>query len=142
VQYPLLLKIADVMLISSDTDDGTCEVVTTSETTTSRLQVLKGDFLSRSKDQWKGPKSKMMVFVSSPFTDTKVERDVLMKDILPDLRDKGRLKNVEVTFVDMRWGIRDENTADHRTWLECERAIQMCREQSGGLFFLSLQSDK
>jgi hypothetical protein len=84
----------------------------------------------------------MVVFVSSPFTDTKVERNIIMVDILPALREKGRSKNVEVIFVDMRWGVRDENTADHSTWVECERAIQMCREDSAGLFFLSLQAEK
>jgi hypothetical protein len=28
---------------------------------------------------------------------------------------------IQVIFVDMRWGIKDENTLDHKTWIECER---------------------
>jgi hypothetical protein len=107
-----------------------------------RVDVLKGNFTSHAESDWKYPKSNMMVFVSSPFTDTKVERAVLMNDVLPALREMCQINNIEITLVDMRWGVRDENTADHSTWIECQRAIRMCRDQSCGLFFLSIQGDK
>ena len=42
----------------------------------------------------------------------------------------------------MRWGVRDENTLDHRTWIECQRELERCRIESNDLFFLSLQSEK
>ena len=42
----------------------------------------------------------------------------------------------------MRTGIKDENTLDHRTWDECSRAIELCKEESMGCAFLSLQGDK
>jgi hypothetical protein len=42
----------------------------------------------------------------------------------------------------MRWGVRDENSDDHKTWIECSNAIKWCKEQSMGLCFLSLQADK
>lgn len=44
--------------------------------------------------------------------------------------------------MDMRWGISDEHTIDHKTWDECRREIERCKENSSGLFFISLQSDK
>ena len=42
----------------------------------------------------------------------------------------------------MRWGVRDENTLDHQTWVACKRELQRCYKESAGLFFLSLQGDK
>ena len=49
---------------------------------------------------------------------------------------------MEIIFVDMRWGVRDENTLEHRTWIECARELDRCMEESSGVFFLSLQSYK
>ena len=108
----------------------------------SRLKVLKGNFMEEDSTVWRSPQWKMLVFISSTFTDTGVERNILMSDILPRLRQAGQRVGVEVTFVDMRWGVRDENTLDHRTWLECSRELERCRRDSSGLFFLSLQSHK
>ena len=45
-------------------------------------------------------------------------------------------------FADMRWGVRDENTSDHKTWIECANGIAWCKEESAGVCFLSLQGDK
>jgi WD40 repeat protein len=42
----------------------------------------------------------------------------------------------------MRFGVKDENTLDHMTWVACKEAIQQCYEGSDGLFFLSLQADR
>jgi len=103
-------------------------------------EVLKGYFERLNKDFI--PKKKLMVFVSSTFTDTLIERNIILEKILPQLKARARQHRVEVTFVDMRWGVRDENTLDHRTWIDCERELRRCYEESGGLFFLSLQSAK
>lgn len=63
----------------------------------------------------------------------------------------------------MRWGIPDENTgwfcyyyiilflllflllpnaAHHLTWIACQRELKVCKQESSGMFFLSLQADK
>ena len=42
----------------------------------------------------------------------------------------------------IRWGVPDENTDDHLTWIVCSAELQRCKRQSMGLFFLSLQSEK
>ena len=114
-----------------------------------RIEVLKGAFSSafsssfqEGDKSWRSPHWKLQVFVSSTFTDTMLERDILMKEIQPALREKARSEGVEVTLVDMRWGVRDENTLDHRTWIDCWVELERCRVESRGLFFLSLQSDK
>ena len=65
-----------------------------------------------------------------------------MNEVLTRLRERARSQNIEITFVDMRWGIRDENTLDHRTWIECKREIVRCYDDSWGIFFVSLQSEK
>jgi len=87
-------------------------------------------------------KSSMLVFVSSTFTDTHSERNVLLEKILPALQDKGKASGVKTVFIDMRYGVRDENTLDHMTWLACKSELLKCLNESGSLAFLSLQSDK
>lgn len=116
----------------------------TSTTALMRKEVLKGGVYSSQfpiKD-WKRITGRLITFVSSTFTDTHRERDFLMKKLLPKLSQLGNSLNLEVSLVDMRWGVSDENTSDHLTWLTCEEEIERCYEQSMGLFFLSLQSQK
>ena len=117
--------------------------------TEQRLAVIRGAFLvsgaaagALDDRLWRSPRWKLQVFVSSTFTDTGLERDILMQQIQPALRKRGRARGVEATLVDMRWGVRDENTLDHRTWIDCWVELERCRAESRGLFFLSLQSDK
>lgn len=117
-----------------------------------RRNVILGDFMNGFNDskgefkstnsQWKFKQWQMLVFISSTFTDTRLERNILLDDILPELRDEAIQHDIEVTFVDMRWGIRDEHTLKHRTWLECQKELKRCKDESCGLFFLSLQSQK
>eukprot|EP01038_Epipyxis_sp_PR26KG_P004093 gene4093-5841_t len=109
-----------------------------------RNLVLRGGFqgLQSSAADWSIPKWKLMVFVSSTFTDTVVERNIILEKILPRLKAVGLVKGIQVIFVDMRWGVRDENTLDHKTWVECCRELFRCRSESAGIFFISLQSDK
>ena len=82
------------------------------------------------------------VFVSSTFTDTHKERNILLTEILPKLRDRASKFKIAVTFFDLRTGIPDSNTLDHDTWNGCYRALKQCLQGSRGIFFLSLQSMK
>jgi hypothetical protein len=91
----------------------------------------------------KAPKLNLMAIVSSTFTDTAVERNILMHHILPELRRVARqYVNINICLVDLRWGLKDSNTNDHLTWISCANEITRCREKSGGVFFISLQSEK
>ena len=111
-----------------------------------RSRVLRGDLsqdhVGRSVEIWRQPSDKLAVFISSTFTDTDRERNVLLEKILPDVRAEGRAAGIEVVFVDMRFGVRDENTLDHQTWIACKRELERCHRESAGIFFLSLQGDK
>lgn len=110
-----------------------------------RLEVLHGAFSPDAIDSFQlilPPKSKLFVFLSSTFTDTQLERNVLTTKVLPYLRSIANEFGVQVNFVDMRWGGEEESTLDHETWEMCARELVRCLEESAGPFFLSLQSDK
>jgi WD40 repeat protein len=65
---------------------------------------------------------------------------VLHKKILRELQEM--FPDIMIIIYDMRFGVKDENTIDHMTWISCREAIQQCYEESDGLFFLSLQADR
>jgi hypothetical protein len=88
------------------------------------------------------PKKNLMVFVSSTFVDTNLERSILHRRILPELQKKAQQHEIHVILYDMRFGVKDENTLDHMTWVACKEAIHHCYEGSDALFFLSLQGDR
>jgi WD40 repeat protein/DNA replication protein DnaC len=88
------------------------------------------------------PKKTLMVFVSSTFDDSRMERDILHKNILPHLQAMGQQHGIQVILYDMRFGVKDENTLRHMTWVTCKEGIEQCHEGSDGLFFLSLQADR
>jgi hypothetical protein len=67
-----------------------------------RMEVIRGNFQHVDLLQWKRSLWKMLVFVSSTFTDTHRERDYLMKELHPRLMEAAREHRVLVTFVDMR----------------------------------------
>jgi hypothetical protein len=107
-------------------------------------KTIRGDLTEVSMDELKKllPKKKLQIFVSSTFLDTNLERDILHRKILPYLQKRAQQHDIQVTFYDMRFGVRDENTLDHLTWESCKDAIRQCHEGSDGLFFLSLQADR
>ena len=104
--------------------------------------VLRGGFMVEDYDSWKIPSFNLSIFVSSTFTDTHEERNAIMIRLLPELNDMARPHGVDITFVDMRWGVKDENTDDHKTWDACKVELERCREESCEIFFLSLQGYK
>ena len=105
-----------------------------------RLHVLCGNFMN--VENWQPPKKKLLIFVSSTFTDTHEERNILLNKVQEYLREVARQYGIEVTFIDMRYGVQAENTLDHMTWIACHRELTRCFEESAGVFFLSLQGDK
>ena len=88
------------------------------------------------------PKFNFRIFVSSTFTDTHAERNVLLEKVVPTMRELAGRHGMEFTAIDMRYGVRDENTDDHKTWIACRQELDKCFEKSCGIFFLSLQGGK
>ena len=109
-----------------------------------RMTVLSGGFRvavsGKHSNEWRAKERLILVFVSSTFTDTYEERNLLSQSIIPEVQR--RFPQVVIKIVDMRWGVRDENTLDHKTWLVCLQELQRCIELSTGIFFMSLQSNK
>ena len=59
-----------------------------------------------------------------------------MKCVYPRLKDFCKSKGYEFQVVDMRWGVRDESTADHMTTELCMRELEACQELSTGPNFV------
>ncbi|XP_060577032.1 uncharacterized protein LOC132734322, partial [Ruditapes philippinarum] len=76
------------------------------------------------------------IFTSSTFTDTKQERNMLMKFAYPKLKEYCRKIGYEFQVVDMRWGIRDEATDDHMTTELCLKELKLCQKLSTGPNFV------
>jgi hypothetical protein len=106
--------------------------------------LLSGDFSKEVFEQVRKiiPKGKLSIFFSSTFTDSHIERNIIMEEILPEMQIQAKPFGIPVTFVDMRFGVKDENTKDHLTWIACAEQIKCCFEDSDGMFFMSLQGDK
>ena len=81
-----------------------------------RIKALKGDFYQNIllPPAWGPPSSRFLLFVSSTFTDTHEERNILQR-LLPELRATASEYGVDIIFCDLRSGIPDANTVDHLT---------------------------
>lgn len=55
---------------------------------------------------------KVRVFISSTFSDMQGERDVVVHSVFPRLREEFGRRLVDVTEVDLRWGIPEEQLDD------------------------------
>ena len=68
--------------------------------------------------------------------DTIEERNRLMRDVYPSLRTYCQQRGLEFQVVDMRWGVRDEATADHKTNELCVQEIKNCQRLTPGPNFI------
>ena len=75
-------------------------------------------------------KKALKVFISSTFTDTKAERNYLMREIYPRIRQFCDERGIDFSVVDYRWGIRDHDTNDHTTKEICMNEIDKCYHDS------------
>ncbi|CAF2694205.1 unnamed protein product [Rotaria sp. Silwood2] len=83
------------------------------------------------------------IFTSSTFTDTSMERNSLMQHTYPKLKEYCREKHgLEFQVVDMRWGVRDEATDDHKTTELCMQEIDNCQRVSVGPNFVVFLAQK
>ncbi len=104
--------------------------------------VLRGGFMTEDYNKWKIPSFNLSYFVSSTFTDSHYERNVILSRLLPELTKISQPHGIAITFIDMRWGVKDENTDDHMTWDACKAELQKCINESCETFFISLQGYK
>ncbi|CAF4038756.1 unnamed protein product [Rotaria magnacalcarata] len=71
--------------------------------------------------------SSVRIFVSSTFSDTVEERDALIKNVYPKLREYCfKTYNIPFYYSDMRWGIQDQSTDNHSTVDMCLQELDRC----------------
>jgi len=73
------------------------------------------------------------VFISSTFRDMMRERDLLVKQVFPELRRKCAKRFVTFTEVDLRWGITEEQSAEGQVLPLCLAEIERSRPYFLGL---------
>lgn len=83
------------------------------------------------------PSRQIRVFISSTFRDMQKERDILVKNIFPQLRKICEERNVTFTEIDLRWGITQEESDNHKTLQLCLEEIERCRP-----FFIGLLGER
>jgi hypothetical protein len=73
------------------------------------------------------------LFISSTFKDFDGEREILAKEVLPELRRRGAERGVAVSLVDLRWGVP-------RSEVEASKEVSACIREIGAShpFFLAL----
>jgi WD40 repeat protein len=82
------------------------------------------------------------VFVSSTFTDMRMERSILQKDVFPRLRALCESKGASFQDVDLRWGVNEEAQLDHKIMDICLGEVARCQRLSPKPNFIILLGDK
>src|ERR1700688_778384 len=67
------------------------------------------------------------VFVSSTFRDMHAERDVLTREVFPELRRRCQARGAEFVGLDLRWGVTEEEIQRDGTLAICLQEIADCR---------------
>jgi hypothetical protein len=73
------------------------------------------------------PSRTIRVFLSSTFRDFAEERDLLVRQIFPELRRKCRERQVELIDVDLRWGISEKEAQQGKVLPICLAEIDRSR---------------
>jgi hypothetical protein len=82
------------------------------------------------------------VFVSSTFSDLKVERNVLQARVFPRLQRLAQENGCRFQAVDLRWGISSEAALDQQTMKICLGEIARCQTISPKPNFIILMGDR
>lgn len=82
------------------------------------------------------------VFVSSTFTDMRVERRILQEEVFPRLKAFCESRGASFQDVDLRWGVNEEAQLDQKTMDICLGEIARCQRLSPKPNFIILLGDK
>nr|XP_054764277.1 telomerase protein component 1-like isoform X2 [Lytechinus pictus] len=81
------------------------------------------------------------IFVSSTFKDFHAEREVLVKEVFPDLRTWCEKRRIHLVDCDLRWGV-PKDTKCEETLRTCLGEIDRCYQDNIMPFFLNLTSER
>ena len=73
--------------------------------------------------KWK----RVTVFISSTFNDMHAERDYLVKDVFPELREWCEERKIHLVDIDLRWGVTEADARSKHTVLACLNNIDGSR---------------
>ncbi|KAL3862492.1 hypothetical protein ACJMK2_008453 [Sinanodonta woodiana] len=83
------------------------------------------------------------IFISSTFTDTREERDMLLENVYPKLKTYCKEKHgLDFQVVDMRWGVPADATNYHQATILCREEIYNCQRLSTGPNFVTFLNQK
>ena len=68
------------------------------------------------------------IFISSTFNDMHAERDYLVKEVFPELRDWCEERKLRLVDIDLRWGVSEADATHNQRVVEvCLHNIDRCR---------------
>jgi len=76
------------------------------------------------------------IFISSTFQDMQQEREILIKEVFLELKKTAKQRDVEITEIDLRWGITKEAADSGKTVKICLDEIDRCKDSP--IFFLGM----
>ncbi len=82
------------------------------------------------------------VFISSTFSDLKVERNALQERVFPRLRKLAAEHGCRFQAIDLRWGVSQEASIDQQTMNICLGEIRRCQKVTPRPNFLVLMGDR
>ena len=82
------------------------------------------------------------VFVSSTFSDLKVERNALQENTFPALREYCRKRGARFQAIDLRWGVSQEAALDQQAMGICLDELARCQQVSPRPNFIVLLGDR
>ncbi|EDO44796.1 predicted protein, partial [Nematostella vectensis] len=82
------------------------------------------------------------IFLSSTFTDTRLDRNALMEQVFEPLTHLCQEHGLAFEVVDLRWGVRQESVEDHCIVSICMDEIKRCQDISLNVAFIAILGDK
>lgn len=88
------------------------------------------------------PPKAIRIFVSSTFTDFFNEREELIKQVFPELKEWCTKRGLDLVECDLRWGVPKDSTNED-TILSCLEELDRCYNDNGEqIFFIGLISER
>ncbi|XP_013383728.1 NACHT and WD repeat domain-containing protein 2 [Lingula anatina] len=97
----------------------------------------KVNILPERRTGWKT----VRIFVSSTFKDFNAEREVLVKEVFPDLRVWCQERRLHLVECDLRWGV-PKNTSNELVLRTCLEEIDRCVKENTMPYFINMLSER
>ena len=87
--------------------------------------------------------SRVQIFLSSTFEDTKFEQDFMLEHIFPFLREEVcRPLSLDFDVVTMRWGVNGKSGDTHKTSELCMKQLEDCKKNSISVAYATFQGQR